>query len=414
MKELREYQSSGAQKGLEILNMYKILYMAWGVRTGKSATSMEVARLFGAKKVLFLTKKKAISSIQSDYNDFGFNNYYDITILNNESLHKLENPSQYDLVIMDESHRHGSFPKPSAGAKLFKQLFSSKPMIFLSGTPFPESFSQAYHQLWVSDYSPWRRYSTFYKWANDYAIASQKRIGAFMYNDYSKGIEDKIMADLSHLMITYTQQQAGFSSTIDEEIVHVNMKPQTYAIINQLFSDRVVEGKEEVILADTSAKLMQKVHQLCGGTIKFESGVSMVLDTTKAECIRDRFSSDKIGIFYVFKEELVALKSIFLDDLTTDIDEFNSGKFHAIALQTVSGREGISLKNADYLVFYNIMHSAVSYWQARDRMTTIDRLNNKVFWIFSENGIEDKIYKVVKSKKKYTLNIFKKDYKVCD
>jgi hypothetical protein len=60
------------------------------------------------------------------------------------------------------------------------------------------------------------------------------------------------------------------------------------------------------------------------------------------------------------------------------------------------------------------MHSAVSYWQARDRLSHIDRLNNKVFWIFSENGIEDKIYKVVKSKKKYTLNIFKKDYKVCD
>ena len=412
MKQLREYQVELSKKGVDILNMYKILYMSFEVRTGKSATSMEVARLFGAKKVLFLTKKKAISSIQSDYNDFGFSNHFVITILNNESLHKLENPSQYDLVIMDESHRHGSFPKPSAGAKLFRQLFSSKPMIFLSGTPFPESFSQAYHQLWVSDYSPWRRYSTFYKWANDYVIASQKRIGAFMYNDYSKGIEDKIMADLSHLMITYTQQQAGFSSTIDEEIVHVKMKPQTYAIINQLFSDRVVEGKEEVILADTAAKLMQKVHQLCGGTIKFESGASMVLDTSKVEYIRERFSDNKIGIFYVFKEELIALKSIFLDDLTTDIDEFNTGKFKAIALQTVSGREGISLKNADYLVFYNIMHSAVSYWQARDRMTTIDRLDNKVFWIFAEDGIEDKIYKVVKSKKKYTTNIFKKDYSV--
>ena len=58
------------------------------------------------------------------------------------------------------------------------------------------------------------------------------------------------------------------------------------------------------------------------------------------------------------------------------------------------------------------MHSAVSYWQARDRMTTIDRLDNKVFWIFAEDGIEDKIYKVVKSKKKYTTNIFKKDYSV--
>ena len=412
MKELREYQSSGAQKGLEILNMYKILYMAWSVRTGKSATSMEVARLFGAKKVLFLTKKKAISSIQSDYNDFGFNNYYDITILNNESLHKLESHRQYDLIIMDEAHRHGSFPKPSKGAKQFKDMFYDKPVIMLSGTPSPESFSQMYHQMWVSSYSPWRMYSTFYKWAADYVTPAQKRIGAFMYNDYSKGIESKIMSDISHLMITYTQQQAGFSSTIDEEIVHVKMKPQTYAIINQLFSDRVVEGKEEVILADTAAKLMQKTHQLCGGTIKFESGASMVLDTSKVEYIRERFSDNKIGIFYVFKEELIALKSIFLDDLTTDIDEFNTGKFKAIALQTVSGREGISLRNADYLVFYNIMHSAVSYWQARDRLSHIDRLDNKVFWIFAEDGIEDKIYKVVKSKKKYTTNIFKKDYSV--
>jgi ERCC4-related helicase len=116
----------------------------------------------------------------------------------------------------------------------------------------------------------------------------------------------------------------------------------------------------------------------------------------------------------VFKEELIALKSVFLDDMTTDLDEFNTGKYKVIALQTVSGREGISLRNADYLVFYNIMHSAVSYWQARDRMTTMDRTYNKVFWIFAEDGIEDKIYKVVKSKKKYTLNIFKKDYKVCD
>ncbi len=97
------------------------------------------------------------------------------------------------------------------------------------------------------------------------------------------------------------------------------------------------------------------------------------------------------------------------DNLTTDLDEFNATD-KVIALQIVSGREGISLKNVEYLVFYNIQHSAVSYWQARDRLTTINRLNNKVYWIFSENGIEEKIYKIVKSKMKYTINIFKKDY----
>ena len=69
---------------------------------------------------------------------------------------------------------------------------------------------------------------------------------------------------------------------------------------------------------------------------------------------------------------------MFQDDLTNDIDEFNATSKN-IALQIVSGREGISLRNAEYIVFYNIDFSAVSYWQARDRMTTMDRQNNIVF-----------------------------------
>ena len=75
----------------------------------------------------------------------------------------------------------------------------------------------------------------------------------------------------------------------------------------------------------------------------------------------------------------------------------------------VSGREGISLRNADFIVFYNIDFSATSYWQARDRMTTKDRKYNKIYWIFSRNGIESKIYKAVSNKKDYTLSHFRSD-----
>jgi len=410
MKTLRPYQIEGAREGVEILKKYNILYMAWGVRTGKTATSLDICRRYKARKVLFLTKKKAINSILSDYNDFGYNTDFEIHVCNNESMHKIVDRSTFDLIVHDESHRFGSFPKPSKAARMFKLFFGHRPIIMLSGTPCPESFSQMYHQMWVSDYSPWRMYKTFYRWADNYVDVKQKRIGAFMHNDYSDGDEELIMGDVNHLMLTYTQEEAGFKSKIEEQVLHVSMSGRTISMINTLFKDRVIEGKEEVILADTAAKLMQKVHQLCGGTIKFESGKSMILDTSKADFIASHFADSKIGIFYVFKEELNALKQVYGDSLTTDIDEFNTGKFKSIALQTVSGREGISLKNADYLVFYNIMHSAVSYWQARDRMTTIDRKNNKVFWIFANGGIEDKIYKVVKSKKKYTTNVFKKDY----
>jgi len=230
-----------------------------------------------------------------------------------------------------------------------------------------------------------------------------------MVNDYSKGNELKIMAAIAPYVITFTQQQAGFSTEIEEEVLYVDMSEKTKMIVKKLEKDLVVEGKDEVILADTPVKLMQKLHQLWSGTVKFESGNSMVIDTTKAEFIKSRFLNNKIGIFYKFKEELNVLSQVFGDSLTTDLDEFDSTDKN-IALQIVSGREGISLKNADYLVFYNIDFSATSYWQARDRLTTMERKFNKVYWIFSKGGIEDKIYKSVKAKKKYTVNIFKKDY----
>jgi archaellin len=93
-------------------------------------------------------------------------------------------------------------------------------------------------------------------------------------------------------------------------------------------------------------------------------------------------------------------------DITQDIEEFNTTDKH-IALQIVSGREGINLSKADVLVYYNIDFSAVSYWQSRARLQTIGRDVNNIYWIFSKAGIEWQIYKAVSNKKDFTLQTFK-------
>jgi hypothetical protein len=226
--------------------------------------------------------------------------------------------------------------------------------------------------------------------------------------DYSGGVY-AIVREMEPYTINYTQQEAGFMAETTEEILEVEMSKVTYDMIKRLKKDLVIEGKEEIILADTPVKLMTKVHQLCSGTVKFESGKSMVLDTTKAQFIYDNFCTQKIGIFYKFKEELEALKSVFGENLTTELSVFEDTK-KSIALQIVSGREGISLRDADFLVYYNIDFSATSYWQSKDRMTTKDRLENKVYWVFSKGGIERDIYKAVTKKKDYTINHFKRDF----
>jgi hypothetical protein len=209
--------------------------------------------------------------------------------------------------------------------------------------------------------------------------------------------------------INYTQAEAGFKAETIEEVLEVEMSQMTYNLIKKLKRDLLVEGKGEVILADTPVKLMMKVHQLCSGTVKFESGESMIIDLSKAEFIKKRFEGCKIGIFYKFKEEFNALKKVFGDELTSELSVFEDTDKN-IALQIVSGREGISLRHAKYLVYYNIDFSATSYWQSKDRMTTKDRLENQVYWIFSKGGIEYDIYKAVTKKKDYTISHFKNNF----
>ena len=71
--ELRDYQIEISNKAFKILTELKIVYLAMEVRTGKTLTSFEIAKLYGAKNVLFLTKKKAISSIENDYKNLDIN-----------------------------------------------------------------------------------------------------------------------------------------------------------------------------------------------------------------------------------------------------------------------------------------------------------------------------------------------------
>ena len=404
--EFRDYQIDIIRQGTVIVKDFGFVYLAMEVRTGKTLTSLGIASKLDVDKVLFLTKKKAISSIQKDYDMLM--PFYDLTVINYESLHKIDPDMHWDLIILDEAHGMGAFPKPSNRAIQVKELISyHKPyVILLSGTPTPESYSQMYHQVYGIPNNPFKEYKTFYKFCSKFVKVKTKIINGLTMNDYSNGLET-IIEEMKPFTINYTQKEAGFLTTTTEEIFEVELKPSTYMLINKLKRDLIIEGKEEIILGDTPVKLMSKIHQLCSGTVKFESGKSMVIDTTKAEFIKEQWMGCQIGIFYKFKEELVALQKVFEDELTTDLDEFNN-TFKNIALQIVSGREGISLKKAEYLVYYNIDFSATSYWQSKDRMTTKERLENQVFWIFAKGGIEHDIYKAVTKKKDYTLSHFKK------
>ena len=404
--ELRDYQKEIVRLGVNVLKEHYFVYLAMEVRTGKTLTSLSICKTLAVSDVLFITKKKAISSIQDDYNLL--NPDFNITIINYESLHKIA-PTPYCVIICDEAHGMGAYPKPSKRAKdvSFLMRTNDSYVILLSGTPTPESYSQMYHQVYAIPESPFSQYKNFYHFAKEYVNVTQKKIGPTSINDYSDASID-VLDMMEDYTISFTQKAAGFKTQITEEILTVAMHESTHNMVKKLKKERVLQGQIEVVLADTAVKLMSKIHQLYSGTVKFESGNSGVTDWAKARFINGYFQGKKIAIFYKFKKELEAITDIFKDNITNDLQEFKETD-KSIALQIVSGREGISLKEAEALVYYNIDFSATSYWQSRDRMTTKDRKYNKIYWVFAENGIEHQIYKTVIKKKDYTLNHFKRD-----
>ena len=406
--KLRLYQQELSTQASEILLDKKIVYLNFSPRVGKTLTALETCKKVNAKNVLFITKIKAFSSIQSDYDNFGYE--FEITIINKESIHKIER-NDFDLVVADEAHGlFATFPKPNNFYKIYKKRFGHLPIIMLSGTMSVESGSQIFHQFQVSDYSPFRKYVNFYKWAKDFVNIKQKHLGYGLVSDYSDCNMIEVNKIIEPYILRFTQEQSGFVSTVNKHILDCEMKPITKTLIDRLLRDSIINGSSgEVIIADTTVAMQQKVHQLGSGTIKFQSGNSKTMDDSKAVFIKEYFKGKKIAIIYYYKEELNMLKEVFNDLITTDLNEFNETDKIYVG-QQISSCEGISLAKAECLVFLNFGFSGKNFIQAIDRLTLKDRPTNDVYFIFSIVGLDKQVYKSVSKKENYNNSQFKKDY----
>lgn len=405
--KLYPHQIEALEKALPILQMYKLVYLVMEVRTGKTLTSLSLANqhLNGKPStVAFITKKKAIPSIEADYKTAGFT--YKLIVTNYESIHKIDD--FVDLWILDEAHCLGQYPKPSIRTKQLRDLINNAHCILLSGTPTPESFSQIYHQLWVTGNSPFT-HKNFYEWAKSgFVNIKQKMISGHKINDYSKADEALVNQSVGHLLISCSQNDAGFTSPVEEDFAIVPVNDVSRFIYSKIEADQVLDYSGRVFLADTPANMLNKFSQIAGGTLIDEDGKPLIFDDAKCRYIKQNYSDKRIAIYYRYKAELTLLTSFFPKH-TTDWTDFERGSVSVFLSQIQSGREGISLRSADLIIMYNIDFSATSYWQVRARMQHRDKKDaSRILWLFSDLGIEEQVYKAVSKKKNFTVSYYRK------
>lgn len=400
--KLRDYQTNIATQAAYKLLAFSTCYLSMECRTGKTITALSAADIADMQRVLFITKLKAMPSIKADYD--ALKPCFQLDVINYESAHKAK--GSYDLIIIDEAHSLGAYPKPSKRTQEIKKLCEGLPVLFLSGTPSPESYSQLYHQFWVCSSSPWKEYKTFYKWAKAYINVKQKKINGYLINDYSHADKAKIDQDTKELFISYSQEEAGFDVKINEHVLIVPMKEQTGRLINSMRNNLMVEIGGNTILGDSPAKLLTKLHQLSSGTVIAENGFHLTFDKSKAEFVRKQFDGKKVALFYVYQSEAELLQSVF-PNWTDSPEEFQASSDKVFISQVRRAREGVRLDTADALIFFNMEFSYLSYEQGRNRLVSKERTDPaEVYFLCSDCGIESKILEAVHGKESFTLSYY--------
>lgn len=401
---LRDYQIKPHADIIEKLNKYNIAYLRGQMQIGKTYVALKVAETLNKQNVLFVTTKSAIPGVKSDLKIFFPK--LNCTLINYESLHKVI--KEYDFIIADEAHNLGKFPKPAKKSRILKTIAKYSQVLFLSGTPHPETRSQLYHQLYISKYSPFAKYKNFYAWAKDYVQVRKQYYNGVASNDYSNAIIEPIDNIMKKYFVNMERKKAGFKHYNSIDIIkYVDLDERIRRLVSIIQKDKFYEFSDgDILTCDTISKEFSAIHQLYSGTIKIDDK-RKILVKDKCDFIKKNYINKRIAIFYKFIAEGDLLRSEFT--YTDNPDEILPGR--PFIAQMRAACQGIRLHKCDMIIFYNIDHSAVVYSQARDRLLHLHREKLPlIIWLFTRGGIEDKIYERVQNKQSYNNYFYRRDY----
>lgn len=377
-----KHQLEVAEKGYDILKKFGLVYLAMEERTGKSLSSILIAEKSKAKNILILTKKAALEGWQQTLKSFNPSKSYTITTF--QSAHKLSD-LKYDLVIVDEAHSSGmsTYPKPSQTYKIVKVLTFDKPGIFLSATPFAESFSQLYHQLNLTKYSPFTEFRNFYRWFEKYGVPKEIWRGGRRMVEYKN--TKNVWPAVKQLFIKMTRAEIGFDHEPEDVLHYLELKDSTKNLYNKLLKESCLD----TYIADSPIKLRSGLYQIEGGTLKggFELG-----NTEKIAYIKQNFRKD-VAIMANFVAEQELLKQHF--------PNVYSSTAHA---------EGVDLSHIEELVVYSMNFSTSQFIQRRARQANKQRSTPiKVHFLLVKGAVSEQVYQAVAEKKQnFTNNCFSK------
>ena len=395
-------QEKVLQQAVEILDKYKMCYLALRPRFGKSLIAAQLADRYMEKgsRILFVSTKSAQAGIHKVIQEMGI--AADIEVTTYGSTHKCK--GTYDLIIADEAHSNiSSYPRMSKAREKLDSLIHSKTIIvWMSGTPSIESSSKLYHQLSLSPFHSFSKYDSFYHWFNGSAHYKNKTDNLIGYGiqgltKYTGGSRPAINYDhtinfddkFKPIMISRAEEEAAV------KVIPCYVEPPKIIKegISSIATKSIFISDYGIFIAEGGAGRLSKAHQLSGGTAIDDKDTSVFIDAFKAKEIYEKHKGNNCCIFYRYKAEKRLLCIYFPEEDLYQID---------------SNCTGIDMSHYDEAIVYSLTWSGSNYLQVLNRLVNSEREDiPKVYVYLTKGGPDQKIFEAVSNKRDYNQKFLK-------
>ena len=314
-------------------------------------------------------------------------------------------------LIVDEVHR--AVGRNTANFKALRALVKIPYRFYLTGTPAPNHPSQVWSILTMIEPS---KFSSYWRFAEEYFVIDSIRLpptaprpfieqaGEFLSdkkNDYVNMVDDHaIMRKRKDVMpwlpkeephtrirLPLTNQQRRYLKEMEEyyETEHV-----------------IAQGILDQLLRYRQICLAPELLGLKGKSPKIEWLKTYIKDyPDKQIIIFSRFTQFIRLVDKQIPQGMVLVGETKAEERNSLISSFQSGKLQVLTIQIDAGKEGITLDNADVLIFTDVFPPASDILQAKDRIVATSEHRNKpkeIIELCMADSYDEVLYDTVQQK----------------
>ena len=190
----------------------------------------------------------------------------------------------------------------------------------------------------------------------------------------------------------------------EQRFINVPVKePKEY---KQFMKDSVITIGDKELVGDTTLTKLLYAREICS-----------VYNQEKLDKLADLIDStdDRLVIFYNFKDELEAIKSIIKDKPISEIngsvknlDNYNKYSNSITLVQYQAGSMGVNLQKCNKIIYFSPTLSSELFEQSKKRIHRIGQANKCLYYKLI-SGIEYSIYKTLDKRKDYTDKLFEEE-----